>query len=83
MKAKIGKLQKVWVPIDISWASSEVIGVYSTLDSALDSVYNFLEDKYPDSVWIWDGYKQTLENGDDPDKFIGFYDFKVDYDEWR
>ena len=83
MLGKVGKLKKVWLPIESSWSDTNVIGAYSTLDSAMESVYEYLENRYPDTVWVWDGYKKILEHESEDYLVVGFYEYEVDCDEWR
>lgn len=81
--ARVGKIDNVWVVKDVSWDSSTVIGVYSSLDSGLESTWDYIEETYPDSVWVWDARRKILEHEHDDMRFIGFYKYKVDCDDWK
>ena len=84
MVAKVGrKLGIVYVVVEKNWHEQKIRGVFSTVDSALDSCYNLFESEYPNSVWVWDGKNKTLENDNDEFHMIFLMQYQVDNDNWR
>lgn len=77
------RLGRVYVIVEQKWMDQSIHGVYSTIDSALESCYNYFEKTYPNSVWLWDGATRTLENDEDEFHIVFIVPYQVDNDKWR
>lgn len=77
------RLGLVYVAVEVNWAEQKILGVYSTVDSALESCHNYLEKNHPHTLWVWDGVNRLLENDVDEYHHIYLLDYQVDNDQWR
>jgi hypothetical protein len=82
-KGFLNKIGVVHVAINCFNMDNTVIGVYSSVDSALDSVQSFLEQNYPNTQWMWNGEDYALENVDDEWHVVYVLPFQIDNDKWR
>lgn len=83
--ASVGaKLNRVYVVSEYKWGDSDkLLGVFSSIDSALESCYDYLELNYPNTVWMWNGDSRALENTEDDYHMLFLSNFQVDVDSWN
>lgn len=72
----------VYIAYDLDWERCRTIGAYSTLDSALNSCYDFIDHHYPETIWIWDAENYRLER-EGADNDILIIKTVVDVNDWE
>ena len=82
-KGFLNRIGIVYVAINCVDVTNTVLGVYSSVESAIDSVQVYLEGRHPNTQWAWFGEHNCLENVDDDWHKVFIMPFQLDNDGWR